>query len=81
MEEGILIYETHGMYTETQKRNACISRRLTEIRRSISMCSSNYNNYACTITVIGREVITMPIITIKDIEDAYKDKQATQEWN
>ena len=23
----------------------------------------------------------MPIITIKNIEDAYKDKQATQEWN
>lgn len=23
----------------------------------------------------------MPIITIRDIEDAYKDKQATQEWN
>lgn len=69
------------MYTETQKRNACISRRLTEIRRSISMCSNNYNNYACTITVIGREVVIMPIITIRDIEDAYKDKQATQEWN
>lgn len=29
MEEGILIYETHGMYTETQKRNTCISRRLS----------------------------------------------------
>nr|DAE65038.1 MAG TPA: hypothetical protein [Bacteriophage sp.] len=28
-----------------------------------------------------RGVITMPIITIKDIEDAYKDKQTTQEWN
>ena len=25
--------------------------------------------------------VTMPIITIRDIEDAYKDKQATQEWN
>lgn len=23
----------------------------------------------------------MPIITIRDIEDAYKDKQTTQEWN
>lgn len=81
MEEGILIYETHGMYTATKKRNAYISCGFTEIRRSISMCSNNYNNYACTITVIGREVITMPIITIKDIEDAYKDKQTTQEWN
>lgn len=28
-----------------------------------------------------REVVIMPIITIRDIEDAYKDKQATQEWN
>lgn len=69
------------MYTETQKRNACINYRLTEIMRSISMCSNNYNNYACTIIVIGREVVTMPIITIRDIEDAYKDKKTTQEWN
>jgi hypothetical protein len=45
------------------------------------MCSSNYYNYACTIIVIGREVVVMPIITIRDIEDAYKDKQTTQEWN
>ena len=45
------------------------------------MCSNNYNNYACTIIVIGREVFIMPIITIRDIEDAYKDKQTTQEWN
>ena len=69
------------MYTEIKKRNACINYRLTEIRRSIGMCSNNYNNYACTIITVGREVVTMPIITIRDIEDAYKDKQATQEWN
>jgi hypothetical protein len=45
------------------------------------MCSSNYNNYACTIITIRREVVVMPTTTIRDIEDAYKDKQATQEWN
>lgn len=81
MEEGILIYETHGMYTATKKRNAYISCGFTEIRRSISMCSSNYNNYACTIITIRREVVVMPTTTIRDIEDTYKDKQATQEWN
>lgn len=81
MEEGILIYETHGYKEDTEKRNACISRRLTEIRRSISMCSNNYNNYACTIITVGREIVTMSIITIKDIQDAYKDKQMSNEWN
>lgn len=45
------------------------------------MCSNNYNNYACTVITVEREVVTMPIITIKDIEDAYRDKQITQEWN
>ena len=73
--------ETHGMHTESQKRNTCISHRLSEIGRNISMCSNNYNNYACTIITVGKGGVTMPIITIRDIEDAYKDKQATQEWN
>lgn len=81
MEEGILIYGTHGMYTATKKRNACINYKLTEIRRSVIMCSNNYNNYACTIITVGREIVTMPIITIKDIQDAYKDKQMSNEWN